>query len=90
MNIHIEFCIQWNYGPEFDRVSSDIKNLFPDAIILGNENPPRTGAFEITLNDKLIYSKFQTDAFPTKLEIKELFNWWNLYLIIILLIGCSF
>ena len=72
MKIHIEYCIKWNYTPEFDRVSNDIKKLFPNVIIIGNENPPRTGAFEISVNNKLIYSKFQTDAFPTKEKIKEL------------------
>ena len=50
MTIHIEFCVNWNYGPEFDRVSKDIKFLFPDATIEGNKTPPRSGAFEMTLN----------------------------------------
>ena len=74
MNIHIEFCIKWNYGPEFDRVSRDIKTLFPNAIIKGNKNTPRSGAFEITLNNQLIYSKFQTNSFPTKNELKRLLS----------------
>ena len=51
---------------------NEIKKIFPDAIITGNKTPPRTGAFEITLNSKLIYSKFQTDIFPSKEKIKEL------------------
>ena len=38
MNIHIEFCVKWNYGPEFDRVSKEIKEIFPHAIIKGNKN----------------------------------------------------
>ena len=74
MNIHIEFCVKWNYGPEFDRVSKEIKEIFPNAIIKGNKNEPRTGAFEITVNNKLIYSKFQTNSFPTKDEIRTLLN----------------
>ena len=74
MNIHIEFCIQWNYGPEFDRVSKDIKTLFPNTTIEGNKNLPRSGAFEITLNGELVYSKFQTNTFPTKEDIKTLLN----------------
>ena len=74
MNIHIEFCVKWNYDPEFDRVSKDIKVLFPNANIEGNKNPPRSGAFEISLNGKLVYSKFQTNSFPTKGEIRILLN----------------
>ena len=74
MIIHIEFCIKWNYGPEFDRVSKDIKELFPNSEIVGNKNEPRSGSFEITLNGKLVYSRFKTNAFPGKIELKELLN----------------
>jgi len=55
-------------------VSKDIKEIFPHAIINGNKNEPRTGAFEITVNNKLIYSKLQTNNFPTKDEIRALLN----------------
>ena len=58
MNIHIEYCEKWNYGPEFDRVSKIIKNYNSDCQIKGNQSPPRSGAFEITINNKLVYSKF--------------------------------
>ena len=74
MNIHIEFCIKWNYGPEFDRASNDIKELFPSAYIEGNKTYPRSGAFEIKLNGNLIYSKFKTNAFPTKSELQSILN----------------
>ena len=74
MIIHIEFCIKWNYGPEFDRVSKEIKELFPNANIKGNENEPRSGAFEITLNGNPVYSRFRTNSFPSKTELKELLN----------------
>ena len=79
MEIHIEFCIKWNYGPEFDRVSKEIKELQPDANIEGNKNNPRTGSFEIIIDGKLVYSKFETHAFPSKTEIQELMKWLNLY-----------
>ena len=71
MKIHIEYCIKWNYGPEFDRVSNEIKNWFPQALIEGNTTSPRTGSFEISLNGKLVYSKFDTYKFPTKSEIND-------------------
>ena len=74
MNINIEFCIKWNYGPEFDRVSKEIKKLFPNATIEGNKNPPRTGSFEITLNNKLVYSKFKTNNFPSKNDLEIILN----------------
>ena len=74
MKIHIEFCVKWNYGPEFDRVSKEIKELKPGVYIEGNKNSPRSGAFEITINEKLVYSRFQTHSFPSKNEIKKLIN----------------
>ena len=74
MKIHIEYCVKWNYGPEFDRVSNIIKKINPNYIINGNQNNPRSGAFEITINDKLIYSKFETQAFPNEEEIKNMLN----------------
>ena len=69
MKIHIEYCVKWNYGPEFDRVSKQILDICPDASITGNEEGPRTGSFEVSLNNKLIFSKFSENRFPSKDEI---------------------
>ena len=71
MKIHIEYCIKWNYGPEFDRVSNIIKATNSSIIVSGNKKPPRSGAFEIILDEKLIYSKFKTGTFPSQSEIKK-------------------
>ena len=73
MKIHIEFCEKWNYHSDFDRVSKQIKNIMPSAQVAGNSKPPRSGAFEVTIDGKLIYSKFQTGIFPNTEEIK---NWF--------------
>ena len=74
MNIHIEYCVKWNYGPEFDRVSKIIKEISPSATIKGNEKEPSSGAFEIIINEKLVYSKFETREFPNEKQIKHWFN----------------
>ena len=73
MKIHIEYCEKWNYHPDFARVSKIIQTIKPHAIIKGNSAPPRSGAFEVSLNDKLVYSKFKTGEFPQESEIK---NWF--------------
>ncbi len=73
MKIHIEFCIKWHYGPEFERVSNIINNLNLDTEITSNKNPPRSGAFEVTINNELIFSKLDKGYFPTENEIK---NWF--------------
>ena len=73
MKIHIEYCVKWNYGPEFERVSNIIRKLYPKAEIKGNEVNPRTGAFEIIIDGVLQYSKFNTGKFPEKTEIQMWF-----------------
>ena len=71
MKFHIEYCEKWNYGPEFDRVSKIIKSVDSSIIVEGNELSPRSGAFEVTLNNSIIYSKFKTGKFPTEKEINS-------------------
>ena len=72
MNIfEIEYCEKWNYHPEFDRVSKLIKMKYSNVKIVGNSIPPRTGAFEVMLNNQRIFSKFQKNRFPTKDEISK-------------------
>ena len=66
MKFHIEYCEKWNYGPEFDRVSKIIKSVDSSIIVEGNEFPPRSGAFEVTLNNSIIYSKRNVIAYTTK------------------------
>ena len=73
MYIHIEFCEKWNYQPDFDRVSKEIKKIMPNAQVTGNSKPPRSGAFEVTIEGKLIYSKFQTGNFPNPEDISSWF-----------------
>ena len=74
MNIHIEYCVRWNYGPEFDRVSKIIKAIVSNCKISGNLNSPRTGSFEIEVDGKLVYSKFNTSRFPTEQDLKKIFQ----------------
>ena len=79
MKVHIEFCVKWNYGPEFDRVSKEIKKIVPNVNIEGNKKNPRTGSFEIMIDGNLVYSKLKTHSFPSKIEIQKLMKWLNLY-----------
>ena len=73
MYIHIEFCEKWNYQPDFDRVSKEIKKIMPNVQVMGNSKPPRSGAFEVTIDGKLIYSKFHTGNFPKPKDISSWF-----------------
>ena len=54
-------------------MSKIINDVFPQYKIKGNNTPPRSGAFEVTVNKTLVFSKFDTENFPTKDEIKTWF-----------------
>lgn len=69
MKVHIEYCIKWNYGPEFDRVSNLIGSLVPNAVIVGNETEPRSGSFEVEVEGKIVFSKFSNERFPDKSDV---------------------
>ena len=74
MVIKIEYCVIWNYTPEFDRVSKIIKKNNPEIKIIGNEKSPRSGSFEITFNGKIVFSKFEANEFPSETKILEILN----------------
>ena len=52
-------------------MSTAIKKIAPDAKVQGNAKPPRSGAFEVTIKNKLVYSKFKTGEFPQEPDIKS-------------------
>ena len=81
MIIHIEFCIKWNYGPEFERVAKIIRKINPNIVIESNSTYPRSGAFEVTIDKKIFFSKFSKDRFPTRMEVEDWINTWNSYII---------
>tara|TARA_B000000460_G_scaffold222648_1_gene175370 strand:- start:214 stop:378 length:165 start_codon:yes stop_codon:yes gene_type:complete len=54
-------------------VSKEIKKMMPNALIKGNTQQPRSGAFEVTINGALVYSKFKTGDFPNVKDIKSWF-----------------
>ena len=54
-------------------MSKEIKKHIPSANIIGNASPPRSGAFEVTINNKLIFSKLKTGDFP---QTQDIINWF--------------
>ena len=55
-------------------MSNIIKSINPTVIVSSNNIPPRSGAFEIKLDDKLVYSKLNSGTFPNKTEIDQWFK----------------
>ena len=54
-------------------MSKIIHKFAPDAKVQGNLKPPRAGAFEVSIDGKLVYSKFDSGDFPKEKEIKSWF-----------------
>lgn len=70
MELHVEYCERWNYRPQFEQLAQSLKNEFSDIEVLGNKDGKfRVGSFEITKNDKVIFSKLETDRFPADEEV---------------------
>ena len=74
IEINIEYCEKWNYGPEFDRVSKIATSFKNNINITGNTSPPRSGSFEVLINNKLVFSKLDSGNFPKQSEI---YSWFN-------------
>ena len=66
MNIRIEYCVVWNYKPRALSLRDDLSNKFGDIIELKSGD---RGAFEVFVNNQVIFSKLQTDRFPEHEEI---------------------
>ena len=59
---------------KFDRVSNIIMSYSLNVEIFGNSIEPRSGAFEIEIDGKLVFSKFQTKKFP---DSEEIYSWFH-------------
>lgn len=55
-------------------MSSIIKEINPNAIIVGNKRPPRSGAFEVEIDGELVFSKLKLGTFPDKKTINSWFQ----------------
>ena len=69
MNILIEYCTEWNYQPRALRARDLVKEQFKTNIDLVASSG---GVFEITVDDKLVFSKKKEGRFPTDNELIEL------------------
>jgi len=68
MTIRIEFCKIWNYEPRALRARDLLEQLGATVEIA----PGRTGAFEISRDGALLFSKLATARFPDDDEVRAL------------------
>ena len=67
MNISIEYCVVWDYEPRALSLGDELTNQFGNNIVV--LKPGDRGAFEVFVNNQLIFSKLQLDRFPNDGEI---------------------
>ncbi len=70
MKVTIEYCAVWNYLPRASSLEAKLKQTFQgiDVQLISSGG----GVFEVTLNDRLIFSKRSLDRFPDDGEIEKL------------------
>ena len=70
MKVTIEYCSVWNYLPRASSLEAKLKKTFQgiDVQLISSGG----GVFEVSLNDRLIFSKRSLDRFPDDGEIEKL------------------
>ena len=62
-NVKVVYCGGWGYTGKFNQVKQVILNYYPNAHIEGEKTPSKSGAFEIYVEEKLIFSKLKSNSF---------------------------
>jgi len=70
MKVTIEYCSVWNYLPRASSLEAKLKQTFQGIHVQLISSGG--GVFEVTLNDRLIFSKKSLGRFPDDGEIEKL------------------
>ena len=62
--VTIEYCVPWDYVPQAASLAETLMNEFSWDISGISLIPADGGAFEVSVGDKLMYSKLETGEFP--------------------------
>lgn len=69
MDIRIEYCTSWNYKPRAASLAEALEEKYSGQVEKVNLVESSGGAFEVFLNDELLYSKLETRQFPSTEQI---------------------
>lgn len=67
VKVHIEYCGGWGYGPRYQELHRAVLAEVPTAEVTGQVG--RSSSFEVTVNDKLIFSKLKLGGFPAAEDV---------------------
>ena len=65
MKATITYCVMWNYLPDAERVSAELKSKGIKAELIKGSN----GVFDVDIDGKIVYSKHTTGRFPNRGEL---------------------
>ena len=68
MKATITYCVMWNYLPDAERVSAELKSKGVSVELIKGSN----GVFDVEIDGKLVYSKRNTGRFPNHGELLTL------------------
>ena len=68
MNAKITYCVMWNYLPDAERASAELKLKGVSVDLIKGSN----GVFDVEIDGKLIYSKRNTGSVPNRGELLTL------------------
>ena len=68
MKAKITYCVMWNYLPDAERVSDELKSKGIKVNLIKGSN----GVFDVEIDGKLVYSKRNTGRFPNRGELLTL------------------
>ena len=69
MDIRIEYCTSWNYKPRAASLAKALEKKYSGQVNEVKLVESSGGAFEVYLNEELLYSKLETRKFPTEDQI---------------------
>jgi len=70
VKVAVEYCGAWGYAPRYEDLARQIKAKVPQADVTGFVG--RQSSFEVTINDKLSFSKLDRGGFPDFQEMSEM------------------
>ena len=65
MKATITYCVMWNYLPDAERVSAELKSKGIKVDLIKGSN----GVFDVDIDGKVVYSKHTTGRFPNQGEL---------------------
>ncbi len=69
MKVEIKYCTSWGYEPKAASLAETLIGKYGDDLEAVDIVPSSGGAFEVSLDGDLIYSKLKTGSFPETEDI---------------------